>query len=222
MLMNAMRVLLTVFFCLIATAIAMASFTQVTAPDPNATSVVIVDDSNGRITQCVALLSSSTPIRKCVGIGTTSTASLSGHVQVTVVGSIAFITNTVTGNVTTCSVLIDGNGNPTGHCINERVSTTAAAYTPVAAASANSLLLINNATGAITQCGGLVSGSSPIGTCFQIGAISSTSFSGHVQVNLVNNIAFITDTGIGVIANCSVLINANGNPTGHCINEQAQ
>jgi hypothetical protein len=220
--MHTMRVFLTVFFCVIATDSAIASYTQVTAPNPNPTNVVIVNDSNGAITQCVALLSGSSPIGRCVRIGITPTASLAGHVQATVVGSIAFITNTVTGYVTTCSVLIDGNGNPTGHCIIERVSTVAASYTQVAAANANSILLINNANGDIIQCGGLVSGSSPIGACAGIGVISSTSFSGHVQVNLVNNIAFITDTGIGVVAECSVLINANGAPTGRCVNMQAQ
>src|SRR5262249_40190559 len=143
----------------------------------------------------------------------------SGHVQATVVASIAFIINTATGYVTTCSVLIDWLGNPSGHCINERVYAVVASYTQAAAPNANSVVLVNNSTGEITQCGGLVSGANPLGTCVRIGGIPTTSLSGRVAVNIVGNIAFITDAGTGAVANCSVFINTSGNPSGHCINE---
>lgn len=79
--------------------------------------VVVVNQVNGNIIYCVSLVpgGGGAPVGECRRIGTISTASLAGNVQISVAQSEAFITNLETGVMVQCS-LVSSGGVPIGSC----------------------------------------------------------------------------------------------------------
>jgi len=108
-------VLLSSFYCAAAT-----TGTYAQGPVPNG--VIMVNQTTGDITQCVVLvgITSLAPIGKCIQIGTTPAASLSGNAQINSSGSspLVVIMNLVTGYVTECEISNTFAGEPTGSCIS--------------------------------------------------------------------------------------------------------
>lgn len=88
------------------------------------------------------------------------------------------------------------------------------------------VLLVNQVNGNINYCVGLQnSNGTPIGKCARIGAISSASLSGNVQISIPGtnySVALITNTATGAVVECSLVYAATGVPTGTCLAQQVQ
>lgn len=90
------------------------------------------------------------------------------------------------------------------------------------------VVIVNQTSGSITFCSGLLNGNTnqPLGKCAAIGSIAPVNLNGNVQVNAgttANLVFFVTNTATGAIAQCSMMTNGNtGAPIGTCVGWQAQ
>jgi hypothetical protein len=84
---------------------------------------VIVNQTNGSVTYCVAQVTATiitgTPTGKCAKIGTLPTLVLSGPLSISTASANAFIVNVNTGALFNCA-LTSTNGSPTGTCLTSQ------------------------------------------------------------------------------------------------------
>jgi hypothetical protein len=95
------------------------------------------------------------------------------------------------------------------------------------AAVSGGVLIVNQTSGTITYCSGLINGrtNKPLGKCAVIGTISPTNLAGNLQINAgttASDVAFVTNVASGATLQCGLMVNGyTGAPYGGCVALQA-
>jgi|SRR5215469_17136530 len=98
------------------------------------------------------------------------------------------------------------------------VSQSTANAASVTAAATNGIVVVNDVTGAISWCNSAISSTgTPVGRCLAVGAISPTSLSGNVRIQIIQgDVGMILNAATGNVVECSLVETSTGQPTGSC------